>query len=142
MSDPNPRISPQAETVRPVAAGRQRGGIVPGGGSRRLSPPYPVGTLGQLVDLPQENVLVSAFQAVNSIHGGLGCAAFRIEEGLALHPFDFEGETENEEIVAYAEAVVPGGILSERFLHAADSLLLQACEPVVLEAARSGEAIL
>lgn len=87
-------------------------------------------------------MLGAAFQAINSIHGGLGCASFRIDEGLALPPVDSKGSLENEAIVAYPDAVVPGEMLNGRFLHAAGALLIQACEPVALEAARSGEAIL
>jgi len=99
-----------------------------------------VGLLGKLGEMPEELLLPAALEALNQLHGGLGCAVFRIETEMALST----GEDANEEgwnFETQPELAVPGAILRERFIHAAGDLLLKACDPVAREAARTREPI-
>lgn len=137
LRPPTPPVAPAGVALR-----RGRASEAPQQGARKLTPPYPVGLVGQLVDLPDDQVLPSALESVNRLHGGLGCVAFRVERGLALTPEDEPEEGEAIPCEVLPECSVPGAILRERFLHAAGEILRKACEPAASEAAKSGEAIL
>lgn len=100
----------------------------------------PVGLLGALAHLPEEPLLASALDAVNRLHGGLGCALFRVESEMALSA-DELGDERSGGIVLRPEGSAPAALLRDRFLQAAGDLLAKACEPVARDAAASGEAI-
>jgi len=142
MSDPNVRESPSPLPSGAVALRRGRVAETPVEGPRKLTPPYPSGLLGQLADLPDDQVLPAALGTVNRLHGGLGCVAFRVESALALTPGEEADPAAGIPVEFLAECAVPGAILSERFLHAAGEILQKACEPAAREAVRGGEAIL
>lgn len=141
MSDPNVRPSTSPISSGAVALRRGRAVETAPQGPRKLTPSYPVGLLGQLAELPEDQVLPSALESLNRLHGGLGCVAFRVETGLALTPEDEPEEGEAIPCEVQPECAVPGAILRERFLHAAGEILQKACEPVARDAARRGEAI-
>jgi multidrug resistance efflux pump len=142
MSDPNVRESQPPTTPGAVALRRARVAEPASQGPRKLASPYPVGLLGQIADLPDDQVLPAALEAVNRLHGGLGCVAFRVEEGLALAAEDEPASGGRIPVEVLVECAVPGAILKERFLHAAGEILRKACEAAASEAAATGEAIL
>lgn len=107
---------------------------------RKLTPPHPVGMLGLLAGLPESQLLPAALDALNRLHGGLGCVVFRVEPKVVLSSAETGGEGDDAELMP--ELSAPGGLLLERFLHAAGELLVKACVPAALESARSGEAVL
>ena len=102
--------------------------------ARKLVAPLPPSVLSRLMELGEEEVFPSALDVVNQLHGGWGCAVFRVEEAVAL-PSEVESEArEGTPREPVAELAVPGLPLRERFLHAAPDLLLQCCDPAARDA--------
>lgn len=139
MSFPSQEGSPPKPRL---AGGRFRSSSIsaePQAALRRLVLPWPAVQLGAVADASEDIQLGAALESLNSIHGGLGHAVYRVESDLLIAG---AGEVENCEgsVVLVAEEIAPGALLRERFFQAAAPLLERACEPIAREVLRSGEA--
>jgi hypothetical protein len=81
-------------------------------------------------------------ELVQQIHGGLGCAVFRVEDAIGLTASDGSAAEAGSGPVLQPEISLPGAGPRERLLHAAPELLLRACQPIARDALEKGEAIL
>lgn len=142
MPDSGPRPLPNSVVPETAGLRRGRGSPPPGAeaGLRKLTPPIPVAVLGALAELSEEQVLPSAFDALNRLHGGLGCVHFRVEFEVALSA-DELGDEVSGGIELLPDLAVPAAVLNERFLQASGDLLAKACEPVAREAVKAGDAV-
>lgn len=141
MSPLPERVNTRPDSPVSVSMKRSRGDDVKAATSRRLFPSFPVGDLGQLIDLPGDRTMTASLEMAGQLHGGWGSVVFSVEEAVTLASPSV-GEREGPPAFALTlECGFPSPLVRERFLQGALGLLVRTCEAAAHEAIVAKEAL-